>query len=380
MSDIPKYTILIVDDEPATRGVIAHLLEEAGYATVEARSGEEALDILSRKLPDLILLDLVMPGMGGLDFLRRLKSEGRTLSIPTIIVTGLSGREARTSALQEGAADYLIKPFDEAELTSRVENHIRLREYRNLQREHTESLGRKIAQHVAQLKDSYHETIYLLTSAAEFRDEDTGIHIRRVSHFTSEIARNMGMDSDYIDCIFYASPMHDIGKIAVPDLILYKPSPLDEQEWATMKSHTIYGKRILEKGKAAYIQMGAEIAESHHERWNGSGYPYGLSADEIPLTGSIMSICDSYDALRSRRPYKQPISHEETVRIITKGDGRTDPKHFRPEVLSAFSTCEARFREIYEAHTEELSRRRRSRHTTSCRETPCGEVQPRYRN
>ena len=354
MADVRKYTILIVDDEPASRQVIALLLEGAGYVTVEARSGHEALDILSQKLPDLILLDLVMPGMSGLDLLRTLKSEVRTLSIPTIIVTGMSGSETRIDALRGGAADYLIKPFDETELTTRVENHIRLREYRNLQREHAEDLERKIAQHVAQLSDSYHETIYLLTSAAEFRDEDTGIHIRRVSHFTSEIARSMGMASDYVDCIFYASPMHDIGKIAVPDRILYKPTPLDEQEWATMRSHTTYGKRILENGKAAYIRMGAEIAESHHERWNGGGYPYGISDEGIPLTGSIMSICDSYDALRSRRPYKQSIGHEETVRTITKGDGRTDPRHFRPEVLSAFSRCAALFQEIYETHAEEL--------------------------
>lgn len=358
MSDVHKYSILIVDDEPATRRVIANLLEGAGYSSIEAESGHEALDILSRKLPDLILLDLVMPGMSGRDLLRILKSDGRTLSIPTIIVTGMSGNEARVSALQGGAVDYLTKPFDKTELTTRVENHIRLREYRNLQREHAESLERKIAEKIAELSDSYHETIYLLTTAAEFRDEDTGAHIRRVSHFTEEIARSMGMASDFIDCIFYASPMHDIGKIGVSDLILYKPTSLNEQEWVTMKSHTIFGKRILENGKAAYIRMGAEIAESHHERWDGSGYPYGLSGDAIPLTGSIMSICDSYDALRSRRPYKQPIGHEETVRIITKGDGRTDPKHFRPEVLAAFSASEARFREIYEAHAEELSRRR----------------------
>lgn len=354
MSDVRKYTILIVDDEPASRQVIARLIESAGYATIEAASGYEALDILSRKLPDLILLDLAMPGMSGRDLLRTLKSEGRTLSIPTIIVTGMSGSDARISALQGGAADYLIKPFDKIELTTRVENHIRLREYRNLQREHAENLERKIAEKIAQLSDSYHETIYLLTSAAEFRDEDTGAHIRRVSHFTAEIARNIGMASDYIDCIYYASPMHDIGKIAVPDRILYKSTSLNEQEWVTMKSHTTFGKRILGNGKADYIRMGAEIAESHHERWDGSGYPHGLSRDAIPLTGSMMSICDSYDALRSRRPYKQPIGHEETVRIITKGDGRTDPKHFRPEVLSAFSTCEARFREIYDAQAEEL--------------------------
>jgi len=354
MSEAHKHTILIVDDEPATRHAIASLLEAAGYATIAAGSGLEALDILSRELPDLILLDLVMPGMSGRELLRLLKSDGRTQSIPAIIVTGMSGSEARISALEGGAADYLIKPFDKMELQTRIINHIRLREYRNLQREHAESLERKIAEKVAELSDSYHETIYLLTSAAEFRDQDSGAHIRRVSHFTSEIARSMGMPADFIDRVFYASPMHDIGKIAVPDRILYKPTSLDEQEWTIMKSHTTYGKRILGNGKASYIRMGAEIAESHHERWDGGGYPYGLAREKIPLTGSIMSICDAYDALRSRRPYKEPIGHDQAMDIITKGDGRTNPGHFRPEVLSAFTSCGARFREIYEAHVEQL--------------------------
>ena len=159
----------------------------------------------------------------------------------------------------------------------------------------------------------------------------------------------MGMEEDFVDCIFYASPMHDIGKIAVPDRILLKPGPLTREEWEVMKSHTTYGKRILAKGSANYIRMGAEIAETHHERWNGSGYPKGLSGAQIPISGSIMGICDSYDALRSRRPYKARFPHEEAVRIITEGDGRTDPKHFRPEVLAAFRESEEQFREIYAA-------------------------------
>ena len=351
LADDREYRILIVDDEPFNRDVFSRLLKLNGYATQVAENGRAALDVIRRGLPDLILLDLEMPEMNGLELLKALKADESTRSVPAIIVTGLTDRESRMQALHQGAADFLLKPVDESELAVRVRNHLRLKAYGDLLKEHASTLEHLVDDRTAQLRDSYRETIYLLTSASEYRDEDTGIHVRRVSYFTSEIARCLGMAEDFIDCIFYASPMHDIGKIAVPDKILYKQAPLDPDEWAVMKSHTTTGKRILEKGTAAYVRMGAEIAESHHERWDGSGYPHGLVGEQIPLSGCIMSICDSYDALRSRRPYKKAFSHEETVRIITEGDGRTDPRHFRPDVLSAFTECREKFREIYAAQT-----------------------------
>ncbi|HVP19458.1 MAG TPA: HD domain-containing phosphohydrolase [Spirochaetia bacterium] len=350
-----KYSVLVVDDDSTVRKVLASQLRAGGYATQLAENGQAALEALSQQLPDLILLDLVMPGMNGFQVLKKLKSDQRTRPVPTIIVTGLPDREDRLSALQNGAADYLVKPIDGAELVVRVENQLQLKEYRDILRQYATKMRQKVARRTAELSNSYHETIKLLASTAEYRDDDTGAHIQRVSYFTEEIARSLGKPANFIDCIFYASPMHDIGKIAVPDSILKKKTPLDAEEWEVMRKHTTFGKRILEKGKADYIRMGAEIAESHHERWDGSGYPHGLAGESIPLTGRIMSICDSYDALRSRRPYKPALTHEETVRIITEGDGRTKPGHFCPEVLSAFSKSETRFREIYATHVDAQS-------------------------
>ena len=345
-----EYRILVVDDEPFNRDVLSRLLKINGYATRQAENGLAALEILRGELPDLILLDLEMPRMNGLELLKTLKADEKTREVPAIIVTGVSDRESRLTALHYGAADFLLKPVDESELAIRVRNHLRLKQYGDFLKEHAQTLEILVDERTAQLRGSYRETIFLLTSASEYRDEETGIHVRRVSHFTSEIARCLGMEESFVDCIFYASPMHDIGKIAVPDRILYKPGPLDAEEWEIMKSHTTTGKRMLEKGTAAYIQMGAEIAESHHERWDGSGYPKGLVGEQIPLSGCIMSICDTYDALRSRRPYKEAFSHEEAVRIITGGDGRSDPRHFRPDVLAAFKQARERFRSIYSAN------------------------------
>jgi putative two-component system response regulator len=188
-----------------------------------------------------------------------------------------------------------------------------------------------------------------LTSAAEYRDNDTGDHVRRISHLTRELASDMGMDAEFVEHMFYASPMHDIGKIGVPDAVLLKKGPLDAAEWDVMKTHPVLGKKILESGTNVYLKLGAEIAFTHHERWDGTGYPSGTSGDSVPLCGYIMGICDQYDALRSKRPYKPALDHDKVVEIISKGDGRTDPGHFHPTVLSAFVRHAAKFREIFSA-------------------------------
>ena len=188
-----------------------------------------------------------------------------------------------------------------------------------------------MARRTAELTGSYRETIYLLTSAAEDRDEETGNHIRRVSRYTAELAKALGCPAGFVDSIFFASALHDIGKIGVPDRILLKPGPLTPDEWELMKSHTVLGSRILSTGTPPYLKMGAEIALSHHERWDGSGYPNVLKAQQIPLPGRIMSVCDQYDALRSRRPYKPPRDHNAALRIMTEGRRA----HAAPALLSA---------------------------------------------
>jgi putative two-component system response regulator len=341
--------VLIVDDDEANRRTLSHLLSLHGYDTTEAADGRAALECLSHSLPDLILLDLEMPRMGGLEVLKALKADERTRRIPTIIVTGETDHESRLAALRSGADDFLMKPVDPTELSLRVGTHFRLKEYGDLLREHGQGLEREVARRTVQLRDSYRETTLLLVSAAEFRDTDTGAHIRRVSRFAEEIARRMDMAEEFVECILLASPMHDIGKIAIPDRILLKAGPLDAGEWDVMKTHTVLGAQILRSGTTTYVHMGAEIAMSHHERWDGSGYPRGLTGDAIPMSGRIMSICDVYDALRSLRPYKEPRSHDEAAHIITEGDGRTEPRHFSPAVLSAFRSSADRFKEIYEA-------------------------------
>jgi len=288
-----------------------------------------------------------MPGMDGFEVVKRLKSDPRTKTIPTIMVTGMGDRETRLLALENGAEDFLVKPVDRNELWSRVRNHLRLKEYSDLLKNHNALLESQVHERTMQLRESNREAILLLTSAAEYRDSDTGVHVRRISYLTSELARLMGMDAEYVERMFYASPMHDIGKIGVPDYVLLKPGPLDAMEWEVMKTHTILGQRILESGTTEYLKMGAEIALTHHERWDGTGYPSGARGAAVPLSGYIMGICDQYDALRSKRPYKVPLGHKRVREIISKGDGRTHPGHFHPGVLAAFEANASKFEEIF---------------------------------
>jgi putative two-component system response regulator len=218
-----------------------------------------------------------------------------------------------------------------------------------LYREHLEKL---VAQRTQQLREGYIDTIQRLTLAAEYKDKETGAHIKRISYYTKEIAERMGLGNDFVENIFYASPMHDIGKVAIPDSILLKQGPLDYEEWETMKTHATIGAKILEGSDSPYLQMAVDIAYYHHERWDGNGYPRGPRGEENPLAARIMKITDQYDALRSKRPYKPAFDQEKTVSIITRGDGRTMPEHFDPDILVAFEKASETFAEIYEAYKD----------------------------
>ena len=339
--------ILLVEDDAKSRELVRSFLQNQGYRTLEASSGEEALDLTRKDLPDLILLDIEMEGISGFEVVKRLKDDSMTRPIPVIMITGLADRESRLRALENGAEDYLSKPVDPAELKTRVRNHLRLKEYGDMLADFNYTLERRVNEKTAQLQDAYRQTIYLLTSAAEYRDEATGTHIKRISYLTSALARALNMDADFVDSIFYASPMHDIGKIGIPDSILLNPGPLSPSEWAIMKTHTTLGRNILQSGTSPYIQMGAVIAATHHECWDGSGYPAGLREEAIPIPGRIMLLCDQYDALRSKRPYKPPFDHKTVVRMIREGDGRTKPQQFCPSVLKAFESCSDEFEKIY---------------------------------
>jgi len=347
--------ILIVDDTEAARRLLETLLQGEGFETLSAENGERALQLAESELPDLILLDLMMPGMDGFTVAQRLKSNPETKPIPIIVVSALEDRESRMRGLEAGAEEYLTTPIDRMDLRIRVRNLLRLKEFSDFLKNHNQLLETQVQERTKELHDAFVESIFTLMRASEFRDDETGAHVKRISYYTKILAEAMGMDEEFCDHIFYASPMHDIGKIGIPDHILLKPGGFEPEEWEIMKSHTTIGYEILSGNSSPYLQMGQEIALGHHERWCGGGYPNGLKGEEIPLPARIMQLADVYDALRSKRPYKEAFPHEKAVRIITEGDGRTEPSHFDPEALAAFKRRADAFAEIYaQAADDEL--------------------------
>jgi putative two-component system response regulator len=268
------------------------------------------------------------------------------------MVTALDDRDSRLRGLEAGAEEFVTKPVDRNELRIRVRNLLRLKEFSDFLANHNRILDAQVKERTAQLTSSYRETILTMTRAAEYRDDDTGAHVRRISFYCRELAEHLGTDGGFRDRIFYASPMHDVGKIGIPDHILLKPGGFTPEEWAIMQTHAAIGARMLEGSDSPYLQMGAQIARSHHERWDGGGYPDKLKGEAIPLAARFMQIADVYDALRSKRPYKPAFDHEKSVGIITQGDGRTMPSHFAPAVLDAFKGCIGRLRDIFESHMD----------------------------
>jgi len=341
--------ILVVDDEVANRQLLEIHLRTAGFQAQCAASGAEALRLVAEAAPDLILLDLMMPGMDGYEVTVRLKEDPATRTIPIILVTALGDRDARLRGLELGAEEFLTKPVDRAELLVRVRNLLRLKQLHDLVQDQNRTLEETVALRTLELKEAYRETIHVMTRAAEHKDEETGAHVKRISTYCKEVSEALGMDGVFGQQIYFASPMHDVGKIGIPDAILLKPGSFTGEEWAVMKTHSALGAKILAKGQSPYLKMGATIAISHHERWDGGGYPHGLKGDEIPLAGRIMNICDQYDALRSKRPYKPALPHERAMEIITKGDGRTVPGHFDPAVLAAFQARASQLRECFDS-------------------------------
>jgi putative two-component system response regulator len=355
-------TILLADDEPGIVRLLKTLCESLGYQTIEASNGLEAVEMTARFSPDLAIMDGAMPVKSGFEAIRELKSHSLTEHIPIIMLTGLQTREDRLKGISAGANDFLTKPVDAEELALRVRNNLKIKEYHDFLKNHAEILEEQVGERTVELRGAldelkkaselvtrgYIDTIFRLAVVAEYKDEDTGSHIRRIGYYSKELASTLGMDVDFTEGIFHASIMHDIGKVGIPDSILLKPGILSPEEWETMKSHTELGARILSGSDSPYLKMAEAIARSHHERWDGSGYPSGLRAESIPIAARITNIADQYDAMRSRRPYKPASSHAEVVRIITEGDGRTMPSHFDPLVLQAFSAHAGRFEEIYD--------------------------------
>ena len=345
--------ILVVDDEERNRRLLVAMLEAEGYTALEAADGPQALELARESPPDLVLLDIMMPGMDGYEVAQQLKADAATTAIPVVMVTALDDRESRLRGLEAGAEEFVTKPVDRNELRVRVKNLLRLKEFGDFLADHNRILEAQVKERTRQLTSSYRETIATMARAASYKDEETGAHVARISFYTVELAQALGLDAQFRDTVHYASPMHDVGKIAIPDAILGKPGKFEAHEWEIMKTHAGLGAKLLRGTDSPYLVMGAEIAQAHHERWDGGGYPLGLAGEAIPLAARIMNICDQYDALRSKRPYKPALTHDKALEIITVGDGRTQPSHFDPAVLEAFKSCVGRFRDIFEAHSEE---------------------------
>lgn len=341
--------ILVVDDQAANVLLLQRMLSGAGFNSIETTTDPAAVRGLhAANRYDLILLDLLMPGMDGFEVMEGLKETEPDGYLPVLVITAQPGHKLK--ALQAGAKDFVSKPFELAEVLARVRNMVEVRLLHRQLHAFNDVLEQRVRERTADLRESYLETIFAMTRASEHRDEDTGAHVQRISYYCRDMAGRLGLDLETVETIYFSSPMHDIGKICVPDHVLLKPGALSPEEWEVMKRHTTMGAEILGVGRSPYLRMGAEIALNHHEKWNGGGYPNGLRGEAIPLTARIMGVCDIYDALRSRRPYKPALDHGTAVDIMLHGDGRTAPEQFDPELISAFRRHDESFRDIFEAH------------------------------
>lgn len=361
--------VLIVDDSRAVRTFVRELLEQVGYAVIEANDGIAGLEAIATRKPDVVLLDIEMPNKTGLEVLDELDVANRLFSI--ILFTTLSSLDAIVNGLERGADDYIVKPFKKDEFMARLAAAIRIAHNKKLlfearmtaertieqmrQMQSILSDQKLIEQKIRETSEAQSATIFAMAKLAESRDEDTGGHLERVREYCRELAKDLRRHSSYsdhitaefIDCIQHAAPLHDIGKVAIPDGILQKPGKLTPDEFEAMKSHTVIGADTLQLVFNSYpgnmfIGMGIEIALYHHERWDGSGYPDGLVGKNIPLPARIMALADVYDALRSDRCYRKGLTHDQARDIILEGDG----KHFDPEVVMAFLRIEGIFARI----------------------------------
>lgn len=334
-------TILVVDDLPANIDLMNQVLRPF-YRVKAAINGERAIAIASSDpRPDMILLDVMMPGVDGLETCERLKANPATASIPVIFVTAMSKEQDEQRGLSLGAVDYVTKPISPPIVLARVKTHLALH------RQNVE-LERKVNERTEELAQTRLEVIRRLGRAAEFRDNETGLHVIRMSNYAYVIARRLGIDESWCQLLLNAAPMHDVGKIGIPDSILLKPGPLTPEEWAIMKRHPVIGAEIIGSETNELLRMSSEIALCHHEKWDGSGYPNGLKGAEIPLSARIVAIADVFDALTTERPYKSAWTVEAAVNLVTENAGR----HFDPELVQIFLSVLPEILEIRQEHAE----------------------------
>lgn len=347
--------ILVLDDEMVHLRTLRQFLNEAGYMNLTTTSDPtEGIDLIREERPDLVLLDIAMPEISGIDILHLINVDHSLRHIPVIVLTDNADRDVKQVCLDLGVSDFLGKPVDPIELLPRVRNLLLNKQYTDQQASHAEWLEEQVRKRTAELAASREEVIHCLARAGEFRDDDTGHHVRRVGKYVGVIAKELGFSQSRIEILELAAQLHDIGKIGIPDAILHKPGKLDDDQYAVMKQHCVIGKDIIQPLPATeaaqlrlhakmgasllhvpsspLLMLAARIAQTHHERWDGSGYPLGLKGNDIPIEGRMTAVADVYDALSSRRPYKEPFSREKCFQILEEGRGT----HFDPKVLDAF--------------------------------------------
>ena len=351
-----RPVILVVDDTPDNLLLMANLLKDS-YTVKAANNGEKALRIArDAPPPDLILLDIMMPGMTGHEVAQALQGDPATRDIPIIFLTAMASSEDETHGLELGAADYITKPISPPVVLARVRTQLKVKDAADFLRDKNEYLEQEVQRRTRELGAIQDVTIHAMASLAETRDNETGNHIRRTQHYVKVLAEHLSehprfrafLDPDTIKLLFKSAPLHDIGKIGIPDRILLKPGRFEPEEFEIMKTHTTLGRDAIAHAEQQlgmdvdFLRLAKEIAYSHQEKWDGSGYPEGLAGDAIPISARLMAVADVYDALISRRVYKEGMPHEKAVQIIAEGRG----SHFDPDVCDAFLANLPAFQQI----------------------------------
>lgn len=341
--------ILIVDDDPVSLLLLEKILHWDGYLQIRSTTDPMlAVEIHGNEPQDLVLLDMHMPHMDGLQVMQKLKEHGADRYPQVLVLTAQTDMQIRKAALDAGARDFINKPFERWEMLSRIRNLLEARLLSNRLRDQNARLEELVSARTRELVDTQLEIVRRLGRASEYRDNETGLHILRMSKIAARLAKQKGLSADECNLILSASPMHDIGKLGIPDTILLKPGKLDEEEWKVMRSHTTIGAAILGDHPSDLMKIAREIAIGHHEKWNGSGYPYGLAGEDIPLVSRIVAVADVFDALTSVRPYKHAWSIEEAMREID----RTTGEHFDPELVHLFHEILPDIIRIHEEYAE----------------------------
>lgn len=352
--------ILVVDDEAAVRELLVSQLDFLGFAARQTADGEYSLQIAqSDHPPALVLLDIEMPGLSGVELLRRLKRIDEDIQV--VMVSGLRDLATVRECLREGAYDYLAKPFELEDLHNTAERALERRRLIRQNRDYKEHLERKVLEKTEEIRRTRDLALMTLAKLAESRDSETGLHLERMAEYSRILAsalrrdpRHHDVDDEFVDWVFKSAPLHDIGKVGIPDAILRKAGPLTPAETEIMRRHTKIGgdtlRSVLEQfSGTSFLTMAMEIAYFHHERWDGGGYPYGRTGEKIPLAARVVAIADAYDAITSRRPYKEPLSHEVAVHRIRIDSG----KHFDPRLVEAFLASEQEFAVVNRRMQEE---------------------------